>query len=90
MTSKELSLLHCHAIGTTDKTLRSLRRDGMVHIKGWDKPEKGRPAAIYAVGAGVDAPSPGRIPKRVKNARQWARTKRLQARQQAGVWAGLI
>ena len=90
MTSKELALLHALAVGTTDRTLRSLHRDGYVRIKSWEHPPKGRPAALWAIGEGEDAPRPGRIPKEVKNARHYARKKMLQARQQAGVWGGLL
>ena len=90
MTSKELALLGRTAIGTADRGLRGLHRMGQVHIKSWERPSRGRPAAVWTIGEGPDAPRPGRMPKREKNAKQWARTKRLRSLQQAGVWGGLL
>jgi len=85
MTSKELALLHGTAVGTADRALRGLRKLKQVHITGWDRPAKGRPAAIYALGDGEDARRPGSMPRQKKRARQTAREKMLRQRQQAGV-----
>ena len=90
MTSKELSLLQDTAIGTADRAIRRLLKAGKEHIVGWDRPAKGRPAAIHAIGPGTDARRPGLMPKTKKNAKHYAKVRMLRQRQQAGVWGGLL
>lgn len=90
MAVTELALLHNVAYNTSNHTIKSLKRDGLVHIGSWEQPVKGRPAAVWCLGEGEDAPRPGPIPKSLKNARNDARRKRLRQRQQAGVWGGLL
>lgn len=83
MTAQALSGLMLDA--TTNRVtavLHRLREQGRVHIHQWDRNECGGrlyPRAIYALGSGLDARKPPRLPRKVYCARYKAKRRAAEA-----------
>lgn len=53
--------------------LRELRSAGLVRIAEWERPKPNMRVPLYQLGAGPDAPRPGRVDRRAMNAAYWRR-----------------